>query len=158
MADLPATTSKPLGEDHDGNLLIRWPHEYLRQHGGLVHSYGESTPALNLWVLSVWESECVKGADMIGKTFAIEHAICGPATFINEESGEEADGIRTLFLGPNHPPIAFSAKAAWDAIGKLTKAIGHGPPWDPPVMVLLKQVAARGARRTYRFIPQIEAP
>lgn len=150
--------TKPLGVDRDGTMLVRWPHEYLKEHEGLSSSFGEDDPKVRLWVLSVWESECDKGATWIGRTMKITDFIVGPVTMIDEETGEETDGYRTLFIGPDHPPVAFVAKAALDALRKISKAVGYPPPWEPPVEVLVKQVAGRGARRTYKFIPQVERP
>ncbi len=152
------TTDKPLGTDHDGKLAIRWPHQLYRDQGGLVSSFDQSTERMRLWILSVWESEVEKGAEWIGRDMSISDYICGPVTMSDEETGEETDGIRTLFIGPDHTPVAFVAQAALKAIAKISAAKGSLPPWDPPVMVRVKQVSGRGARRTYKFVPIVNGP
>lgn len=146
-------TNKPLGTDKDGQLQITWPHEVFKQEFAFATSLPNVTQEDRVGLLAIWESECLKGSTLIGAEFTIADYICGPCTMVDEGTGEETDGIRTLFISPDHPPIAFVAKAALEAIRKLSYARGCLPPWDPPVRVKLRQVSGRGARRTYKFIP-----
>lgn len=106
-----------------------------------------------LMLLSIWESECDAAEGWIGREFLYSDYLIGPATTTDDETGEVVFFLRMLVIGPDHPPIAFGAKSAIDAIQKLAYAVGRNPPWDPPLRVRLRQARAKGPNRVYKFIP-----
>jgi hypothetical protein len=113
-------------------------------------------PAQRAVVLDIIEGEALHGGDLINADFLIRDYIAHPVDLTNEETGEVVSAVRMLLLHESHPPIAFVSLGILKSMGRLAWMLGREPPFDPPVLVRLKQVSTRGARRTFKLVPAKE--
>jgi hypothetical protein len=104
-------------------------------------------------ILSLIEGDCLKGSDLIGSEFLLSDYVAHPVDLTNEETGEVVSAARILLLDESHPPISFVSLGILKSLGRLVWMLGREPPFVPPVKVALKQVSARGARRTFKLVP-----
>lgn len=152
MADnLPERT-----EHQPDGLIAKWD-AFNDATDFAVHS---SLPTFNpqerAAVLRLIEGDSLRGGDLIGSEFLFSHYIAHPVLLVSDDTGEVVDAIRLLFPQHDTPPIAFVSTGILKSVGRIAWQVGKPPPYDPPIKVKIKQVNARGAKRTYKLIPVAE--
>lgn len=137
-------------------LVAQWERAFDPASFTMQTSLPVTTPKERGDVLNILEGECIKASDVINNTFEFTDYIAHPVTLVNEETGETADAIRLILLGPDTPPISFCSLGVLKSLQRIVWQRGQQPPFDPPARVKLKQVSTRGARRTFKLVPAEE--
>ena len=87
--------------------------------------------------------------DYIGKTLNVTDVIFQQAQFVDEETGEIADGIRTILLLDDDTAVAFASDVIVRSIKTIIATFGSPENW-PHHMLPLK-VEQRQGKGTHRF-------
>lgn len=87
--------------------------------------------------------------DYIGKTLNVTDVIFQQAQFVDEETGEISDGVRTIFLLDDGAAVAFAS----DVIVRSIKAViaTFGAPENWPNHMLPLKVEQKQGKGTHRF-------
>ena len=104
-------------------------------------------------IVRIIQDDMIVGRTMVGETFPIKDYICHPCTLTLEETGELAEGVRTLLITPDCKSIGFVSRTIIESLQRVLKAEGRLPPWDPPIWVRLKMTTSKGVRVVYKLIP-----
>ena len=126
------------GQD-DGGSYLGWLRHSMERSWDVVTSYDTDSPTAKQLVLSICDSDCIPGAEVINQCMYIGHFIIHPAEARDKVTGELIDTIRSVWPQPEGPPISFGSKTLIKAVQKLCWSLGRSLPLDPPVKVRLKQ-------------------
>jgi hypothetical protein len=102
-------------------------------------------------VIALRNAESQSGGDLINAQFEISHYLAHPVTLENTETGDIVTGVRLVFPQSEGPPVAFVSLGVLKSLGELSYVTGRQPPWDPPIIVRLRQKSARGGRRIFKL-------
>ena len=139
--------SKEKVEVHD-DLECRWTTSDLKEMF-LVHTSLPTTDeTCRSMILSLLDAEAIKGGTLIGQTFTISDYIVHAFPVVTPE-GEEMNARRIVFPQDQGQPIAFVSEGVIKSIARLSWAVGHPPPWDPPIKVVLRQRNTGSGKRYY---------
>ena len=143
-------TDKPLGEDQEPGLLVRWGTNYGSLKDKIQSSLPCETSNDRMQLLNIFESDCLKAMEAVGKDWLVSDFIALPVELVSRDTNEVVTAWRTVLLGPGQQPIAFCSKSALTFLDRTSKALRQMPPWDPPVKVRWTIVPCRGGI-TYSF-------
>lgn len=90
-------------------------------------------------------------ADMIGKTFELAYFWSHRIELSQREGGEIVNVVRTVLINPQQETVACVSRGITDSLGTLMALRGYGP-WNPPVVILFREVATNNKRRVYNFV------
>lgn len=152
MSDQLPEKSEPTPE----GLMARW--KRTKDANGFVceSSMPMVTPQDRGRILDILDGECLAGGDLIGANFWLGDYIAHPVQLTDPETAEVIDAIRIVLPQPDAPPIAFVSIGILKSIARLSWKEGRTPPFDPPLRVKLRQVSARGGRRTFKLVSVTE--
>jgi hypothetical protein len=145
----------PVKTDIQDNKLAAWVPEDLRAEFLVETTLPQETPEDRFRVLELLEGECFAGEDAIGSVIEVGDYIIHPVKMLDEPTGEYKDGLRTVLIQSEGPPIAFVAQSILAGISRLVYATKQVPPFRPPLRCMLKQ-QSRGKNRFYKLIPVTE--
>lgn len=140
------------GEQHPGQMAA-WTRHAMDRPFDVRTSLPTEEPTHRMLILSIVDSDCIAGGDMIGKEFDLGDYIIHPVELRDEETGEVSEELRCILPQEGGPPIAFVSRGVIKSIQKVAWAVGRTPPFRPPIRVRLKQVAVRGGKRTFKLVP-----
>ena len=147
--DLPAKED----ETPEG-LPVRWEPMNPEPDFNVHTSLPVKTVEDRLAVLRILESDALKGQELTNQSIQLSDYIAHSVQIIDPETSELTDAVRIILLGPDQPPISFVSIGILKSLQRLVKAVGHAPPFDPPLQLVIKQQSTRGARRTFKLIPK----
>lgn len=136
---------------HEHGLMAQWCPMELAANWDIRTSMPTDTQLAKSVVIETLNAENLAAELFINKQFPFSNYIFHSTKVWDDDAQAYKDAIRTVLPQPEGPPIAFVSLWIIEQIGRLIKAIGKEPPYDPPVMVLLTQVKASGAKRTYKL-------
>lgn len=87
--------------------------------------------------------------DYIGKTLNVTDVIFQQAQFVNEETGEISDGVRTILLLDDDTAVAFASDVIVRSIKTIIATFGSPENW--PHHTLPLKVEQRQGKGTHRF-------
>ena len=141
MTNLPEkiTVESDLCGEDDGKETAAW----LRHNLTRGFDVETTLPTVEAWhrstILSIIDSDCVLGRSAVGSEIEIGHLIMHEVEVRDNETGELRPEIRTVLPQSAGPPISFCSRSIIKAIQRIRYAVGHPPPYDPPIKVRLKQ-------------------
>lgn len=104
--------------------------------------------AMKRLVLRAFSEATIPANDLIGKRFTMSRVLIHPVQFVDPETGEVIDAHRTVIQTGEDKLIAFVSAGIIKSIGLICMMEGQGP-WDPPLVVELRQTALKNARRMF---------
>lgn len=104
-------------------------------------------------ILSIIDSECHAGSDLIGSEMYVGEYIVHPVALTDDETGEQVIARRLVLPQPDDIPVAFVSEGCIKSLERISWAVGRQPPWDPPVKVRLIQKKTSRGRRTFLLVP-----
>lgn len=139
-------------ESHPG-VVARWSPTGIGTSFVLETSLPVKTPEERGRVLAIIEGDSVAGETLLGQQLAIRDYICHPVDITDDESGEVVQAVRTLLIEPSGRVVTFVSAGVLKSLGRLAYVRDGFPPWEPPIVVTLRQRSTGRGRRTYSLSP-----
>lgn|SRR5438552_7847459 len=144
-------------EDADG-LMAKWDIPGLSSNFNLQTSLPSDSPEHRLMVLSILEADSRPMSELIGQEIYFGDYIFHPVELENPDTGEIAEGIRTVLIQPEGLPVACVSVGVLQSIKRIVSQMRSLPPYDPPVKVRVIQKTTRQGRRTFKLAPVVTVP
>jgi hypothetical protein len=139
--------------DVEPGALAQWVPQEISAGFLVDTTLPQSTDVERARVLDIVEGDEIKGREAVGSVIFLSDYVMHPVKVVNKQTGELSDGIRTLLLQPDSPPVSFVSAGILKSIGRIAWRYGKLPPYNPPIRVKLKQKSLGGGRVTYKLEP-----
>jgi hypothetical protein len=138
----------PIVVEQHQNLLAK----YAPPADGASVSYWttiDSGPVENKQLLGrCWQTADVKGEDIIGQQIRLWQVMMHSIDLEDPDTGETADAVRTVLIDEARKTYGFVSVGVAKSLGMITSLWGL-PPWQPPLVVVVRQKSTRKGRRLY---------
>lgn len=104
-------------------------------------------------VFELIQSSTGKLADLIGKEVAVQHIVAHSVELVDEDTGEVNDADRIVLVTPNGESYACVSNGVRRSLQQIMALTNSMPPWDPAMVLSVKQVNTSRGRRTFILTP-----
>lgn len=126
----------------------------LREFSGVpaaIHNFvGSPTEQ---WAMTAYATgpSCKEGRDQIGKTIAVKHWYLHEVD-VRRDDGSSVHCVRTVLIDPEGTCFGFVSDGIYQSLRLMVQHLGNGP-YDPPILVAIRQQGLRGGRSMLSFEP-----
>lgn len=97
-------------------------------------------------------------SDLIGKRIAVQHIVAHSVEIVDQETGEVQDADRIVLVTPEGESYSCVSNGVRRSLQQIMALTNSMPPWDPAMVLDVKQKNTRLGRRTYILTPVNYSP
>lgn len=124
------------------------PFDPMGQIGRYYSNWRLETKADKRLVLRCFTEQTPPADGLIGTVIEMSRVLVHPVQIMDEKTGELHNCLRTVIVQSNGELVAFVSQGIIKSLSLISMMEGRGP-WSPPLLVKLRQIPVKGAKRMY---------
>lgn len=125
--------------------------QYIREGpdaAGVWASFDITTPEGKRLAFNATTASDYKAADTIDQDFSLAGVLIHRVTMTDSQTGEDRPCFRTVLLDEENSSVGCISDGVTRALVNLEALYGP-PPWNPPLVIRIKQHTGKGPNRYY---------
>lgn len=135
--------------------LVKWVGQLMGKtipEGGIVSTFDLTKDADKVQMYRCMIGSDKQAKDLVGTQLAIVNAVAHTVRRIDDATGEERPGLRCVLSLADGTRVATSSGAVWDGLQQASVILGRKPPFDPPLMAVIRSAKSMSGPRSYLWL------